>query len=85
MKVTQTTGSFATTLGKSDRAGAPQDRPAQRKAAVGGGSITPAVAAHMRRKDQPAQRKAAIGGGSITPAVAAHMRRKAAGTSKRSI
>jgi uncharacterized protein (DUF1786 family) len=78
MKVTQTTSlqpaSLATTLGKG-----------QRKAAMGGGSVTPAVAAHMRRKDQPAQRKTAMGGGSITPAVAAHMRRKAAGTSDRSI
>jgi uncharacterized protein (DUF1786 family) len=78
MKVTQTTSlppaSLATTLGKG-----------QRKAAMGGGSITPAVAAHMGRKDRPAQKKAAIGGGSITPAVAAHMRRKAAGATERSI
>lgn len=70
---------------------------AQRRAVIGGGSITTqAVAAHVRRKvadadprvpeNRPLERKAVIGGGSITtPAVAAYVRRKVAGTGQRSI
>ena len=57
-------------------------------AAIGGGVITPAVVAHVRRKivdsnsrppqNRAAERKAVIGGGVITtPAVATHVRRNA--------
>ena len=54
MTVTQTTspqlGSVATP-GKSVPVGPSQDRPAERRALIGGGWITtPAVAAHVRRK-----------------------------------
>ena len=79
MKVTQTTS-------------LQQNRPAERKAVIGGGWITtPGVAAHVRRmvadtgprvpENRPLERKAVIGGGWITtPGVAAHVRRKMAGT-----
>jgi len=54
MKVKQATStrlSSVATPGTADLAGAPQNRPAERKAVIGGGGcITPAVAAHMRRK-----------------------------------
>ncbi len=55
MKVTQTTSlhldSVAATPDRTDHGGAPQNRPAERKAVIGGGSITtPAVAAHVRKK-----------------------------------
>ncbi len=84
MKVTQTTS-------------LQQNRPAERRAAIGGGVITtPAVAAHVRKKvadtsprvpeNRPPERAAVIGGGVITtPAVAAHVRRKMAGTGQRPV
>jgi hypothetical protein len=65
---------------------ATQNQAFERRALIGGGTITsPAVAAHLRRgtadtlvpapQGQPVERKAVIGGGTITPAaVAAHLR-----------
>ena len=54
MNATQTTSlqpGTMTTPGHAHPVGAPQGRPAERRAAIGsGGFVTPAVAAHMRRK-----------------------------------